>query len=238
MLRRYMAYLWKTAYLLNKKNILDLAVEAGRSTPSTSRSFVDLGCDNGEWTAEVAKTFGATEIHGVEVVRERAQEALGRGIKIHACDMNLGFSSIADQSMDLVHANMVIEHIEKLDVFASEIYRILKPGGHAIVATENGSSWHNIIAAIMGWQLFSSTNITTKANVGNPMALYRHEAMDAPPSMMHKTIFNYLGYIEFFMAHGFKVNKVLGAGYYPLPSWIGAWDVRHSHFIIAYIQKP
>lgn len=232
-----MAHLWMTAYATNQRNILSLA-KACALEHQSEKSILDLGCDDGEWTLKVAEAFGAKQVHGIEIVKERAQIAMNRGLKVHEADLNIRFSDIADHSMDLVHANMVIEHIEKLDPFMNEIMRVLKPGGFAILSTENGSSWHNIIASIMGWQIFSSTNITTKANVGNPMAIYRYEPMTSPPSMMHKTIFYYLGFIEFFKAQGFLVKKVMGSGYYPLPSWVGQIDVRHSHFITALIEKP
>jgi hypothetical protein len=29
-----------------------------------------------------------------------------------------------------------------------------------------------------------------------------------------------------------------GAGYHPLPAWLGQWDVSHSHFITVLARKP
>jgi len=105
------------------------------------------------------------------------------------------------------------------------------------LSTENGSSWHNIFASIMGWQIFSSTNISSRASgIGNPLALHKNEVPKLGWS--HKTIFNYRGFKDFFEIQGFKFHSMLGSGYYPLPATLGKLDVRHSHFITIVIKKP
>jgi SAM-dependent methyltransferase len=134
-------------------------------------------------------------------------------------------------SFDLVHANQVIEHVTDVDHFLSETHRVLRVGGIAIVSTENGSSWHNIMAAALGWQIFSLTNVSGRVRgVGNPMALHRGAPQDLQ-SWRHRTIFNYRGLIEFMAVHSLAVVSVAGAGYHPLPPQLGRIDVRHSHFI-------
>lgn len=47
------------------------------------------------------------------------------------------FSSLMDNSFDVVVNFQVIEHIKKDGVFLREIYRVLKPGGTAILTTPN-----------------------------------------------------------------------------------------------------
>lgn len=124
------------------------------------------------------------------------------------------------------------------DRFASEIYRILKPGGSAIISTENGSSWHNIFASILGWQIFSLTNVSRlQAGIGNPLALLRNQPIEFS-TWTHKVIFNYRGLKEFFLLHGFKEIQIKGAGYYPFPTQLAKLDPRHSHFITLYAKKP
>lgn len=138
----------------------------------------------------------------------------------------------------MVHANQVIEHVADVDHFAQEVYRILKPGGHAIISTENASSWHNIFALLLGWQMFSLTNMSGKGGgIGNPFALHRGTAHEFK-SWTHKTIFSLRGLSEFFGMHGFEVIKSTGAGYYPFPALLGSLDKKHSHFITILIRKP
>jgi SAM-dependent methyltransferase len=144
----------------------------------------------------------------------------------------------ADASFDIVHANQVIEHVSCVDRFCDEIFRVLRPGGCVVVSTENASSWHNVLAAAMGWQIFSLTNFSSRqAGLGNPLALHRREHSNLG-SWTHKVVLSYRGLIELLEVAGFEGITVRGAGYYPLPAGVGAIDVRHAHFLAARARKP
>jgi hypothetical protein len=56
-------------------------------------------------------------------------------------------------------------------------------------------------------------------------------------SWTHKTIFNYRGLLEIVGIHGLTVERILGAGYHPLPAGLGRIDPRHSHFISIKARK-
>lgn len=235
LLKSFSLWLYDRADQLNRRNILELVGES--RPPEGNTRLLDLGCDDGSWTRELGHRCGANELHGVEIVPSAATQAANRGIVVHQLDLNEEID-LPEESFDLIHANQVIEHVTNVDTFVSQIFRLLRPGGYAVVSTENGSSWHNIGAAILGWQVFSSTNISGKiAGLGNPLAIHRKgQAFSA--TWTHKTILNYLGLIELFEVHGFETLKVTGAGYYPLPATLGRIDVRHCHFITLHARKP
>ncbi len=215
----------------NRSNILKLA------GAEKSRHLLDLGCDEGTWTLEVAKSARVENITGLEINPQAAKEAELKGIKVIVGDLkeSLPFES---NKFDLIHSNQVIEHVPDIDKFASEAFRVLAPHGRFVVSTENGSSWHNIFASIMGWQIFSLTNLSSvQSGIGNPMALHRG-SRDFASSWTHKVIFNHRGLIEFLAIHGFVDLRVMGAGYYPLPSRFGSWDPRHAHFLTISARKP
>lgn len=219
----------------NKRNILDLL--SRKSTLGPDVHFADYGCDDGAWTELCAKSINATHITGVDIVEERLKEARTRNIQTLRADLD-DVLPVPDDSFDVIHTNQVIEHVSDLDSFAREIYRTLKPGGIAVVSTENASSWCNVFAQALGWQMFSLTNMSTVRNgIGNPLALHRGEIGNVS-SWTHKTIFSYRGLIEFFDAHGFVVELALGAGYFPLPAIFGKWDSRHGHFLSILVTKP
>jgi SAM-dependent methyltransferase len=224
MFRGTLVQLYDSAVGLNRRNILELV---------SDRRYValcDLGCDDGAWTKEVAMRSRVEQVFGVEVVPERAVLARTHGVDVSVSDLNDRFQ-FGDASFDLVHANQVIEHMADIDHFLAEINRVLTPGGSVVISTENGSSWHNIFAAIMGWQIFSLTNVSSLSmGVGNPLALHRSGHLDLP-SWTHKTIFNYRGLLEILSLHGLSVTEARGAGYYPFPAGVGRIDVRHSHFL-------
>jgi SAM-dependent methyltransferase len=231
LIKKYLNSLYRSSSQLNEKNILNLAAFA------ESNVILDLGCNDGVLSKKLSQATSAKKIYGIESNNEASILATNRGIQLANQDLEDSWV-YNDNFFDLIHANQVIEHVANVDHFANEIFRVLKPGGKIIISTENGSSWHNIFASLMGWQIFSLTNVSIKASgIGNPMAIHRHG--NAPESgWTHKTIFNYLGFKEFFYVHGFCEIKILGAGYYPLPSFFGKIDPRHSHFITLSAIKP
>lgn len=213
---------------MNRVNIA--ALVGAQASAEREKRLLDLGCDDGVWTAELARVLRAKSAYGVEIVAEAAATARRRGIRVSVADLNTALP-FRSASFDLIHANQVIEHVSDIDIFVSEIRRLLRPGGAAVVSTENGSSWHNIFAAIMGWQVFSLTNVSGKvAGLGNPFAVHRGSAAFSP-TWRHKTIMNYLGLIELFRVHGFREIEMKGAGYFPLPAGFGRLDVRHAAFL-------
>jgi 2-polyprenyl-3-methyl-5-hydroxy-6-metoxy-1,4-benzoquinol methylase len=48
----------------------------------------------------------------------------------------------------------MIEHLRDTDGFMIELQRVLKPGGIAVISTNNLASWHNIVALMLGAQPF------------------------------------------------------------------------------------
>ncbi len=235
MLKTFFTRVYENANQLNRRNIIGLARRARRDGGRVS--LLDLGCDDGLWTRRLADAVGAGEMHGVEIVEEAARKAAQNGVSVKALDLSRPMPELPSEAFDLVHANQVIEHVPNVDLFVSEVYRLLKPGGYAVISTENGSSWHNVFAAAMGWQIFSLTNVSSlKAGLGNPFAIQRG-GTPYTGTWTHKTIFNYRGLIEMFEAHGFRSVEVAGAGYFPLPAILGKADPRHSAFITAFAQK-
>lgn len=233
MLNGLFTQMYAEAAEMNRRNILSLASDA----PAGGR-LLDLGCDDGGWTTRLAASAGAGEMHGVELVEEAAAKAARAGVRVSKFDLNARMDGLASDAFDLVHANQVIEHVTNVDLFVSEVFRLLRPGGYAIVSTENASSWHNVFAAAMGWQIFSLSNVSERrSGLGNPFALHRGK----PPytgTWTHKTIFSYRGLLEMFEAHGFVELTIAGAGYFPLPSFLGRLDPRHAPFITIRGRKP
>lgn len=226
MIKRIFTSMFNAADMLNRRNILSLA------SGTNPKSFLDLGCDDGKWTKKVAAAAGATNIYGIEIIPKSADYSRKAGVQVTvgSLDNELPYD---DMLFDLVHSNQVIEHVSDIDKFTSEAFRVLKPGGTFIVSTENGSSWHNIFAAMMGWQIFSLTNLSKlRSGVGNPLAIHKGQAAFTGP-WTHKVIFNYQGLKEFLETHGFTNIEIFGAGYYPFPAFMGRIDPRHAHFITA-----
>lgn len=210
------------------ENLANIVALLDRGTPATR--MLDLGCDDGARTMAFAAVVGTRNVHGVELVPSRADLASHRGIRVHVGDLAdpLPYD---DASFDVVCSNQVLEHLRDTDAFLSEVARVLAPTGYTVTSTENLASWHNIVALMAGWQPFSLTNVTKHfAGLGNPLALHRGTEHEFK-SWEHMRVFAYRGLLELHEAHGLAVERVLAAGYYPLPSRIARWDPRHAAFL-------
>ena len=68
------------------------------------------------------------------------------------------------------------------------------------------------------------------------MLYIRNENLSVP-SYLHVRVFAYQGLKGIFKDKGFKVEKILGSGYYPLPNFLAKLDPRHSAFLTMKIRK-
>lgn len=232
MIKKYFRYLRNGAVLSYESAILSCI-----EPTDTTVSLLDCGCDDGSWTVKLGAVVGHAQLFGIEIVEDRKKIACSKGIKAVATNLNSIFP-VDDESMDIVHANQVIEHLHDTDNFISEIYRVLKPEGYAIICTENLASWHNIVSLLFGWQPFSLSNICSrKFQIGNPLAIHNDKPTENPNSWQHLRVFAYRGLKELFLEYGFEVKRYIGSGYYPLPGWIGAFDTRHAAFLTIKVRK-
>ena len=223
-----MAKLWRDAESAYRSRLLD-------SLPSGSTRALDVGCDDGAWTEVVRRRLELSpgQVSGLEIVEERAELARARGFDVRIGDLDEPWP-FEEESFDVVHANQVIEHVAHLDHFVAETRRVLRPGGRAVVCTENLASWHNVSALALGYQPFSLTNVSERKPIGNPLALHAGEASELE-SWQHMHVLSLTGLRDLFNAHEFDVTKAWGAGYHPfsgrMASWLALHDPRHAHFI-------
>lgn len=223
--------MFNSALAYNSRNIYSMLEKNSKAR------LLDLGCFEGELTVKLGAYVGTNKLYGVDIEPSVLRKAKQRGIQVKICDVGKKFP-YTNKYFDVVHGNQIIEHICDSDLFLSEIYRVLKPGGYAIISTENASSWINIIASILGWQIFSLTNISSRClGIGNPFAMFRLQKIRYA-SFGHVRIYNFYGLKEYSEVMGFIVERISGAGYFPLPAPIGNIDKVHSHFMTFKIRKP
>jgi 2-polyprenyl-3-methyl-5-hydroxy-6-metoxy-1,4-benzoquinol methylase len=63
-------------------------------------------------------------------------------------DLNAPISG-HDEAFDVVVAAEVIEHLENPRLMMREVFRLLRPGGTAIVTTPNNESWRSLLALLV-----------------------------------------------------------------------------------------
>ena len=184
------------------KCIMDLGMKAN--------VYLDLGCGDGEITEAVAKAVGAREVYGVDVDGEALRRAEVRGIKTFVLDLSRDMLPFNDNSIDLVTAFEVIEHLMNPDNMLREVFRVLKPGGYLLLSTPNLASWVNRIIFLLGYQPYNA-EVSTEILAGVPWRTYSF----TKPSG-HIRPFTLRALKELLTYHGFKLVKVKGApGVYP-----------------------
>jgi len=191
-----------------KKSILNLTEK------NPDAKILDCGCWTGEFTKQVAEEIGTENVFGIEIDKKAKNKAEEKGIKILGSDLNKKWN-FEDNSIDVITANQVIEHLYDTDNFVKEIHRILKPNGYAIISTNNLSSWHNFIPLLLGYQPFPS-DVSGYSHVGKLFALSKNWH----GSLAHLRIFSFYALKGIFKKYGFRIEKQVGIGYYPLPKYL------------------
>lgn len=229
-MKKYLQTLYNKAVKNSEDNIFSLLEYNSKAI------LLDCGCSDGGTTLKFATKIGTQNIFGMEVVKELIDKARKREINVRQADLNDIFP-FKNESIDVLIANQVIEHLYNTNNFISEIYRVLRRGGYAVISTENLASWHNIFPLFFGCQPFSLTNISKhRLGIGNPFALHRGKNLSFP-SWQHIKVFAYQGLKEIFEVEGFKIARILGAGYYPLPNFLARLNPRHAAFLTFKIRK-
>ncbi|HZO95336.1 MAG TPA: methyltransferase domain-containing protein [Candidatus Baltobacteraceae bacterium] len=199
---------------------------------------VDLGCGDGRATLALTSGLNGARVRGIEGHAPFREAARAAGVDAIPGDLDARLP-FEDGTIDLVVSNQVIEHLADTDRFVAEIARVLRPGGLAVVSTENMASWHNIAALVFGFQPFSAANYSLRRYpLGNPIGLHAGERFEVVEGMLHRRLFTTRALCELFEAHGLPVGDVRGSGYHPLPPAFGRLNPTHAHFITVAARKP
>ena len=201
-------------------------------------SLLDIGTHDGAFTVRVAGRLAANPVHGVELIEHHAERARERGIDVAVADVDAGLP-FEDGGFDSVHANQVIEHVRRTDVFLSEIRRVLAPRGLAYLPTNTLSSWHNVLSLALGYQPMPM-HVSDQVLVGNPLNP-EHGGPHEDLGRTHLRLFTGRALSELCSHHGLRTVRLESSGYYPLPPRLARvaarLDPRHGAFLVAIVER-
>jgi hypothetical protein len=210
-------------------------------------SLLDVGCGDGSLLFRYLKKI-PKEFYGVEGAPSLAAEAQARGIKIANFDLN-GRWPYENNKFEVVFGSQVIEHVHNTRLFAEEIYRILKPGGTAIVMSENLCSLLNCMALNLGYTPFSLMQICGRY-LGNPLGLHYNEPIAELLPVDHPAFAGVSGHIrvltvrqakELFTLTGFE-TEARSISILPLPDSLSraleGMIQNRGHYLIIRARKP
>jgi 2-polyprenyl-3-methyl-5-hydroxy-6-metoxy-1,4-benzoquinol methylase len=130
---------------------LDYLAEAIGFERFAGKTVLDLGCGVGNDLARFAKA-GAI-VTGVDLAEHSIKLARDnfrfRGLQGEFLQMNGEKLSLPDNSFDAVFCHTVLHFTPDPAAMISEIHRVLKPGGEAILMTVNRHSWMSLLRRVM-----------------------------------------------------------------------------------------
>lgn len=133
---------------------LNVSYRVGRIADLISGRWLDLGCADGGYTAELLRQ-GATEVIGVDAEEERVTQAAARDLS--NASFQVAYSEdlpFPDQYFDGVFMNEVFEHVTDERATMREIARVLAHGGTLVLISPN--RWFPFEGHGMQTRLFNS----------------------------------------------------------------------------------
>ncbi|HVO54214.1 MAG TPA: methyltransferase domain-containing protein [Solirubrobacterales bacterium] len=124
------------------------AIAAERRDPT----LLDVGCWDGAFSSRCGAALGAKRLLGIEVYEEQAAVAEARGLEVARVDLETARFPWQDDSVDVVVCNQVLEHLKNVWLPMTEMNRVLRPGGHAVLSVPNLASLHNRVLLGLGRQ--------------------------------------------------------------------------------------
>ncbi len=211
------------------------------------QALLDVGCADGAFLFKYLD-YQPALFCGIEANPSQRKKAEARGIQAVSADLN-GVWPFPDNTFEVVHCAQVIEHLHNTRLFVREMYRVLKPGGTAVVASENLTSFLNLAAMSLGYTPFTLMRVCGWY-LGNPLGLHYGETDEEGVPMTDPAFAGVTGHIralsvvqakELFERIGFKAH-VRSIGLMPIPEWLGQrierFMPRRGHFLIIEARKP
>lgn len=167
--------------------------------------YVDLGCNDGSITVEIARAVNAKTAYCIDIDSEALVKARGKGLITYEVDLSTGKIPLSNESVDLVTAFEVIEHLINPDNMLRESNRILRHGGVLLITTPNLASWVNRIALLLGYQPYN-VEVSTEIVAGVP---WKARTFAKPSG--HIRPYTLRALKELLKYHGFRIIDIKGA---------------------------
>lgn len=214
------------------------------------KTLLDVGCNDGRFLLNYLN-YEPEKFYGIEAVPALIAKARANGLIVEAVDLN-GRWPYPDNTFEVIHCAQVIEHLHNTRMFVEETFRTLKPGGTAIITSENLTSFLNLGAMLFGYTPFSLMRICGWY-LGNPFGLHYQEGLPEGEEVVpiddpayagvtgHVRVLSVIQAAEFFKKIGFQA-KVSSLGLMPLPDGLGKLLEpifhRRGHFLLIEATKP
>jgi SAM-dependent methyltransferase len=100
---------------------------------------LDYGCGDGSRYGRTMKARGV-DYRGFDISTKALEQARTLGLNVGQLNSE-GKTSLGDASVDAAICFEVLEHLQEPQNSLAEIFRCLKPGGHALLSVPNAAFW-------------------------------------------------------------------------------------------------
>jgi ubiquinone/menaquinone biosynthesis C-methylase UbiE len=149
---RYWQEYWtlRDKYFPESKNCQELYEDMVETYLNRDTIWLDAGCGHKllhHWDEEKSRRFASliAKVVGLDGDLPSLRKHQDLSFRVAG---NLTHFPFRANSFSLLTSNMVVEHIENPDHFTGEVYRVLKPGGVAIIHTPNIFHWETLLASV------------------------------------------------------------------------------------------
>ncbi len=161
---------------------------------------LDIGAGPGADLMLARLACPSAELWAVEVHPPSRAKLRKLGVNVVALDLEKDALPFADNSVDVIIANQILEHVKEVFWIFHEISRVLRPGGHLILGVPNLASLHNRVLLGMGRQPSCVKNSSAHVR-----GWTKHDM---------------LRFLETCFPGGYRLDGFGGGNFYPLPGWM------------------
>jgi SAM-dependent methyltransferase len=200
----------------------DVAARTIAQLSAPNPTVLDVGCGDGGFLDDLARHVGDPRVRwvGVDYSKHQLEKAAALPYEFEWCDLDEGIP-LPDESVDLVHAAEVIEHLVDPDRLVEESARVLRPGGYILITTPNLHAWYNRLLFPLGIQpvFYESSSRSTVIGAGPLRAL-----KGGTLPVGHLRLFNRTALLDLLRNEGFSPVTVRGARFHAVPRALGWLD--------------
>jgi len=170
--------------------------------------MLDTGVARCDFTMQMAKAVGATDVHGIDI-QAYDNDCANKNVKLVLQDLNKPLP-YEENAFDLVTSIQNIEHLVDTDSYLDEIFRVLKPGGYLMMNTVNLAALHYRLLLFFGFM----------PNCMAPSRIKIRPWKGDHGAFPHKSVFTYKALIDVAKAHNFELVSGKTHTIYPLPTFL------------------
>lgn len=185
-------------------NVGDLLAAIEPLRDAGAKRLLDIGCGYGGLSKLVGGVIGVEEVHGADIDEAVMEEARGKGVQAIVLEVGVQPLPYPDGYFDLVMSLGMMDYLRTFDDMIQEIHRVVRPGGHVLVALPNLGSWHNRAMLLLGYQP-RDVEISSQTLAGVPRRFYNGEQ---PAGHIHTATTR--AFTELMTFHGFRSARLSG----------------------------